>query len=201
MGYCISNRNDALWRHFLCHTRGLWETTLSVHIKASALQTSYKIGRHPAAKSFQGPILAPRSKFHTVTLETSSNGEETEEGEQVGSLSRWDVPMRCSAEARLIQGSGAGKAHFWHAICTLHTVWLLSRSLSLYLFISLPLSFYNNKALYSLAVNNNMLIFILEFLIGGQTPNHVHGVKMNQETKTKAQLLMWLRLCQHCPPP
>lgn len=43
---------------------------------------------HPAAKSFQGPILAPRSKFHTVTFETSSHGEGTEEGEQVGSLSR-----------------------------------------------------------------------------------------------------------------
>lgn len=48
-----------------------------------------------------------------------------------------------------------------------------------------------------------MLIFILEFLIGG-LPNALPsspGEKMNEETKTKAQLLKWLKLCQQFPPP
>lgn len=70
-------------------TQGAFERR---HCQCTSRRLSFKllawIGRHPAAKSFQGPILALRSKFHTVTFETSSNGEGTEEGEQVGSLSR-----------------------------------------------------------------------------------------------------------------
>lgn len=59
MSHCLSNRNYIVWRHFTCYTWSLQETTLSVHIKASALQTSRPHVAASGSKVFSGTNLGP----------------------------------------------------------------------------------------------------------------------------------------------
>lgn len=71
-----------------------------------------------STKSFSDDDLTLSRQISHCVRQTSSHGAGIEEGEQVVSF----VPVSFSAEARLIQGTGAGTAHFWRTICALRTI-------------------------------------------------------------------------------
>lgn len=96
------------------------------------------------------------------------------------------VPMRCSTEARLIQGSGAGIAHFWHAICTLHTVWLPSLSVS----VSLSLFITWRRSIRSQLIITCSCLFLNFWLEACWAPNSVQRVlKWKKEAKLKPSFI------------
>lgn len=64
MDHCLSKRNDIVSRHFICYTWGLRETTLSAHIKASALQISCTDRAASGSKVFSGTLVANFTLSH-----------------------------------------------------------------------------------------------------------------------------------------
>lgn len=81
-----------------------------------------------STKSFSDDDLTLSMQISHCVCQTSSHGAEIEEGEQVVSF----VPVSFSTEARLIQGTGAGTAHFWQTICALRMIKLFSPHFLLY---------------------------------------------------------------------
>lgn len=79
------------YRHFKMLKKWAFKTQ---HCQGILRRPSFNFLERAAAKSVWETISASPGKYHTVTCQTGSGGAGTEEGEQVASSSRWDVPLR-----------------------------------------------------------------------------------------------------------